>query len=90
LLFFRKHLYKTGCVKIVPQSEATKLENKILSKVSHPSIVSLIGVEILKEFIIIIFMELCETMTLFDMINSHSRSSEEDAKHVFQQIMSGL
>jgi serine/threonine protein kinase len=65
------------------------LKNKILSKVSHPSIVLLIEVEIFKEFIII-FNEFCETITLLDMINSYSRFSGEDEKHVFQQIMSGL
>jgi serine/threonine protein kinase len=35
-------------------------------------------------------MDLCEGMMLFDMINSYSKTSEEDAKCVFQLIMPAL
>jgi serine/threonine protein kinase len=66
------HTKQILCIKIILQSEAAKSEIEILSKVYHTNIVELIVVETFKEFIFI-FMDLCEGMTLFDLINTYSR-----------------
>jgi serine/threonine protein kinase len=59
------------CVKIVPQSEESRNEIEILSKISHPNIVSLVGIKEIDEFYFI-FMKLCEETTLLDMLNKYS------------------
>jgi serine/threonine protein kinase len=83
------HTKQIHCVKIIPKSEAAKSEIEILSKVSHPNIVTFIEVETFNDFFFI-FMEFCEGLTLLDMINTYSYFSEEDAKYIFQQLISAL
>jgi serine/threonine protein kinase len=77
------------CAKIVHQSETAKSEFEILSKISHPNIVTFINVEIYNN-LFFIFMEFCEGLTLFDVINTYAYLSEEDAKYIFKQLMSAL
>jgi serine/threonine protein kinase len=80
------HLY---CVKIVSQLEGSKLEFEILSKILHPNIVSLIKVNEFEDFYFI-FMELCEGSTLLDVFNTCAPLSEDDAKNIFEQLVSAL
>jgi serine/threonine protein kinase len=83
---------KTGdicCVKVVHSSETAKSEVNILSKISHPNIVSLLDVYE-EDGYIFIFMEFCDGITLLDAINTYGEFSEEDAKYIFKQIISGL
>jgi BR serine/threonine kinase len=80
---------KHCCVKIVPQSEESKNEIEILSRICHPNIVSLIEVKEVEEFYFI-FMELCEGTTLLDMLNKYGALPEECAKYIFEEIVSGL
>jgi serine/threonine protein kinase len=77
------------CVKIVHCSEAAKTEFNILSKISHPNIVSLLDVHE-EDGYFFIFMEFCDGMTLLDAINTYGEFSEEDAKYIFEQIVSAL
>jgi maternal embryonic leucine zipper kinase len=77
------------CVKIVPHFDEYKLEFEILSKISHPNIVSLIEVEEFDDFYFI-FMELCEGLTLFNLLKIYAPLPENDAKYFFEQLVSAL
>jgi BR serine/threonine kinase len=88
---YAKHIQTNQlcCVKIVSQSEETRTEIEILSKILHPNIVSLIDVEEFCGFYFI-FMELCEGSTLLDILNAYAPLPEEVAKFIFGQIVLAL
>jgi serine/threonine protein kinase len=77
------------CAKIIHNSELAKSEVNILSKISHPNIVTLLDAYEGDGYIFI-FMELCDGITLLDSINLYGEFSEEDAKCILEQIVSAL
>jgi MAP/microtubule affinity-regulating kinase len=77
------------CVKIVRNSGSAKSEINILSKISHPNVVTLLDAYERDDYIFI-FMELCDGITLLDFINLHGKFSEENAKYIFEQIVFAL